>query len=44
MKQWIKMWRLAALLMALALFTACGGDSTDEEPINPPVQTELTAS
>ncbi|MBQ5717938.1 MAG: alpha-amylase, partial [Alistipes sp.] len=44
MKQWIKMWRLVALLMALALFTACGGDSTDEEPINPPVQTELTAS
>lgn len=44
MKKWIEMWRLAALLMALALFTACGGDSTDEEPINPPVQTELTAS
>ncbi len=44
MKQWIKMWRLVALLMALALFTACGGDSTDEEPINPPVQTELSAS
>lgn len=44
MKKWIEMWRLTALLMALALFTACGGDSTDEEPINPPVQTELTAS
>lgn len=44
MKKWIEMWRLVALLMALALFTACGGDSTDEEPINPPVQTELTAS
>lgn len=44
MKKWIEMWRLMALLMALALFTACGGDSTDEEPIDPPVQTELTAS
>lgn len=44
MKKWIEMWRLVALLMALALFTACGGDSTDEEPINPPVQTELSAS
>lgn len=44
MKKWIEMWRLTALLMALALFTACGGDSTDEEPINPPVQTELSAS
>lgn len=44
MKKWIEMWRLVALLMALALFTACGGDSTDEEPIDPPVQTELTAS
>lgn len=44
MKKWIEMWRLVALLMALALFTACGGDSTDEEPIDPPVKTELTAS
>lgn len=44
MKKWIEMWRLVALLMALALFTACGGDSTDEEPIDPPVQTELSAS
>lgn len=44
MKKWIEMWRLVALLMALVLFTACGGDSTDEEPIDPPVKTELTAS
>lgn len=44
MKKWIEMWRLVALLMALALFTACGGDSTDEEPIDPPVKTELSAS